>query len=1490
MADDIQIKVSAVDGGASAILKRIRELLGQLTDEQKRGLSVSVTERSERAQLAESTRRSEAAVRSYARTLRDQTRAMREQATAIREANTANRERARALQQATQAAIESSRAQRTAMNASTEAMHQSTQAAIKGAADRARADQLRTRVIAQSAAQATRSTQQATQAQLASTRAITQSLRQQTAAQLQASSAATRAASAQVSASNRAAAAQHAAANVQVAQINAQARAQASQLSLQREIVRQSGQMRIAQIQSTAQQKAGAVSARDYANALGALAVRIFAQVQLARGFIGFVKAGFEFNETIRQATLGIGALITAQAKLFDSQGRLLEGSKALDAAMAISEQQVTQLRIAGLQTAATTEQLVTAFQQAVGPGLRSGLNLDQIRKFTVGVTQAAAAIGLPMHQLNEEVRSLLAGTITYNTRIAKTLGISNALVSKWKEQGVFAERLIQRFNQFAIAGERSMQNMSVLLSNLKEGLDVFAGAATKPLFDAIRKEGNAALNAFFDFDKGQISEKFSGIVKIAQDVFASIGGIMVRAIQGAIGLVQRLSDYFQENRVAVDGVVAGAQELATQMARVIGQVARAVLGTLSWAARTGVLETLMRSVARITQLVADVLSFIITRFNSPEFASGMDRVLTFLKWTPVGVGFRLVAAGLGALGTAMGMVDIDAERLQRSLDVSDATSRENALTIHRLAVEYDVLRRRIDSGKLSADALSEAKVKLKSIVQQLVQFAPQYSQALTAWGADAKQTADEIKKLELAQGDLLLSQFEVARVREDSLQKQIDLERDLARFDETNADRQRAAGDNAAADASEKRAKQARENLSRFEQELSRAHQETENILDAVNQLNKTSDTLRNPTKIVPLPDEKDPKKNNDFRQMTEAAIKKVQDTFKRAKDELDRAIDQQEIGFADYTVKLMDAERTAITQEIALRTALLKKTTDPGEQAKIVEDIRELNERREHLEVDAQRRLIDLAKAFNEEMAQVNLQQLRQEERMGDARRIELEQQYAKLRRTIIANMQDVSGLDTFIRVEVARAKLEELQRIITRATTTMGTQIEEVNALAAKGMISTAEQARLVGDAYETEISAIERALPALRQLAEASKSPDAVLQVQALELELAKLREAQRQATSEIARYTEIALGGLQSGLADAFGNIGTQIEFTVKHFDEATGKMVEETKKRLYSLRDFARDVSLSILKALQQQLAQEFAQNVTNAARGALGKIGIHIGTGDTTAAVLQQSAAKSQIIAATTNTQASTAFAAAIAQLQAMVPGLLAVAQGGSTAQTIGNATVKETGAVVGDGADEAAQLTAATALETAGSALIGASATLGTSMVPAATALSGAAAALSAAAAALSAAAASGGVAGATQLTNQIASFSRGLGGGGAQLGGAAPTGSGLFGGRGISGPRRSIAVTTTDSVAVMPSFSIPDVSSPRTSRFAAGGTVDATLAALSARAPSSGPGAPVRVQLDVRSNDSHILAVQKSDPGAAVTLNTLRRNRRSAKGLLG
>ena len=220
----------------------------------------------------------------------------------------------------------------------------------------------------------------------------------------------------------------------------------------------------------------------------GILAAFTAARLAL-RGFFGGIEASVEFNKNIEQAQLGIASIFTATGNVRDAMGNAVDASEALALAQKEAQRQTKLLRRDALTTAATFDQLLDTFQIGLAPGIAAGLNIDEIRKFTLRISQAATAIGLAQNQLAEEIRSILSGTIqARTTRIAVALGITNEDIRRAKEYGRLFEFLEGRFRAFEQAGEKAMTTVAALTGRVRDAFLQLLGAAGEEFFEKIRE------------------------------------------------------------------------------------------------------------------------------------------------------------------------------------------------------------------------------------------------------------------------------------------------------------------------------------------------------------------------------------------------------------------------------------------------------------------------------------------------------------------------------------------------------------------------------------------------------------------------------------------------------------------------------------------------------------------------------------------------------------------------------------------------------------------------------------------------------------------------------------------------------------------------------------------------------------------------------------------------------------------------------------------
>jgi hypothetical protein len=472
----------------------------------------------------------------------------------------------------------------------------------------------------------------------------------------------------------------------------------------------------------------------------------------IAAGAAG-VRRGLDVNAELQSAQLGIAALVAAEGGLTDSAGKRLDVTHALAAADGIAADQLQHLRGESLKTTATFEQLAEAFQQGIGPGLKAGLTLDQIRVFTVNLTNAAGALGVPMNQLNEEVRDLLAGNISArNTRIATALGITNEMIRAQKERNTLSEFLNQKFAVFNATGERTAKTFKGVVSNTKEALDTFAAAASKPLFDKIAAAGFDALNKVFDLDTAKLSPAFAGITDLAKRAFSGLGDLLVGAIEGAVSGAAQLSRFIQDNRSEIAAFardVAGAATSLFSVARAAGGLA---LDLATAAQKSGLIAGALHTVEAVATLAADAIGFVrdnlsavVAVLTGAALAKGIATLATLGLFEAGGLSTGLGLAGLAiaeapllATAAAVTALVVAVKTLEIANDrTAAASARANAelLTATRyapaLVAEYRTLAEQLAAGALKGDELKAAQTRVKEIKEQLITLSPRFRDAL---------------------------------------------------------------------------------------------------------------------------------------------------------------------------------------------------------------------------------------------------------------------------------------------------------------------------------------------------------------------------------------------------------------------------------------------------------------------------------------------------------------------------------------------------------------------------------------------------------------------------------------------------------------------------------------------------------------------------------------------------------------------------------------
>lgn len=257
----------------------------------------------------------------------------------------------------------------------------------------------------------------------------------------------------------------------------------------------------------------------------GAWAVR-----EALSGARSLVMTGVEFNALMETSKLGIASLVGAFGEITDAQGRVLEGTEKWNAANALAVGIQGDLRVAALKTSAEYADLLRALQEGLGPAIRAGFDEKQVVKFTQAVTQAAAAIGLPMNQLGQEIRGIFEGDT--NARVSR---ISAQIYSGKSKEEIDAIRndfqlLMKEFSVFSRAGEEAANTFTGALSNLKDAVTQALGegttGATKDLTKLI-KDLTAEIVVFDEKGDAAFNPEFVKNVTDLATAFVSVAGAL---------------------------------------------------------------------------------------------------------------------------------------------------------------------------------------------------------------------------------------------------------------------------------------------------------------------------------------------------------------------------------------------------------------------------------------------------------------------------------------------------------------------------------------------------------------------------------------------------------------------------------------------------------------------------------------------------------------------------------------------------------------------------------------------------------------------------------------------------------------------------------------------------------------------------------------------------------------------------------------------------
>lgn len=291
---------------------------------------------------------------------------------------------------------------------------------------------------------------------------------------------------------------------------------------------------------------------------------KAFATAGGVAGLTALLKVGFEFNQTMKDGEVAIANVL----KTFKGLNSEAAKSEAARVVQLIAEAEPR--AAGGLQE--LTQGFIASAAAAASAGLSVEENVDIVARFA----NALANSGLPLEQLNQEIRSVLTAQISGDSFVGKLLegkGLGNERIKQLTQEGRLYAELVKELGAMGEAGDTA----GVAFSTLESALRKTTGYITAGMFDDAVK-GAKEMSVWLDLNKELFTDLGAGISKTLGFLgdFASfmndIRAASVEGIGGGIGSMLGLDDTnpdgfmdtFTKRRKAREDAMAEAQTSTT--------------------------------------------------------------------------------------------------------------------------------------------------------------------------------------------------------------------------------------------------------------------------------------------------------------------------------------------------------------------------------------------------------------------------------------------------------------------------------------------------------------------------------------------------------------------------------------------------------------------------------------------------------------------------------------------------------------------------------------------------------------------------------------------------------------------------------------------------------------------------------------------------------------------------------------------------------------
>ena len=303
---------------------------------------------------------------------------------------------------------------------------------------------------------------------------------------------------------------------------------------------------------------------------LESLAVAYFAVSGAYKSTLG---AGVELNRQYENMELGLSALISAKTEAVDATGKETDALTKFLTAQQQTKDILSDIKREATETPATFSQMVGFYQQAIGHALAAGSSfgesLQEISDNTITLTKRmsslGSSVGMSMDLIDEEIRSLMSGDISSDSKLALILfGSPTKANAAIKEAKKSVNGLRDLLNEKLVPFEvlENIETFDKNLNKLVAEIQIVQKAASEPIFDDL-KDSFAELTIFLQANGNSIAESFTDVYIGFRKFIESLSEVSkepIEAISAAADVMSSLGDSVLD----IESSFTGASQMLT--------------------------------------------------------------------------------------------------------------------------------------------------------------------------------------------------------------------------------------------------------------------------------------------------------------------------------------------------------------------------------------------------------------------------------------------------------------------------------------------------------------------------------------------------------------------------------------------------------------------------------------------------------------------------------------------------------------------------------------------------------------------------------------------------------------------------------------------------------------------------------------------------------------------------------------------------------------